>query len=90
MGMGYFIKITYLLVHMFVMPIAAGNGLKLFKHYGKKYKFLWFIIWAIVVTSAVYIELNPLGFPYNQAWLWTGGIFSFIIFSWWYGIFNLI
>jgi len=90
MGMGYFIKITYLLVHMFVMPIAAGNGLKLFKHYGKKYKFLWFIIWAIVVTSAVYIELNPLGFPFNQAWMWTGGIFAFIIFSWWYGLFNLI
>ena len=40
MGMGYFIKIAYLLIHIFVMPTAAGNGLKLFKHYGKKYKFV--------------------------------------------------
>jgi hypothetical protein len=90
MGMGYSIKIAYLLAHIFVMPTAAGKGLQLFKHYGKKYKFVWFAIWAAVVTAAVYNELTPLGFPYNQAWMWTAGIFVFIIFGWWYGIFYLI
>ncbi len=90
MGMGYSIKIAYLLAHIFVMPTAAGNGLRLFKHYGKKYKFLWFAIWGAVVTGAVYTELNPLGFPYNQAWMWTGGIFVFILFGWWYGIYHAI
>ena len=90
MGMGYFIKIAYLLIHIFVMPTAAGNGLKLFKHYGKKYKFVWFTIWAASVIAAVYKELTPLGYPYNQAWMWTAGIFAFIIFGWWYGMFYLI
>ena len=90
MAIGYILKIIYLIIHIFVMPGYAGKGLKLFKHYAKRYKYLWFIIWATITVVSVWYEFRPLGYPYHNIWMWCTGGFGFIIWAWWYGLFKLI
>jgi len=89
-GIDYTIKIIHLLLHLFVMPSLNGTGMKEFKYYANKFKYLWLILWFGIATGSVWKEFKTAGYPYNQLWMWTGGTFSFIILSWWNGLFKLL
>ncbi len=89
-GIDYTIKMIYLLLHLFVMPTFNGTGMKEFKYYANKFKYLWFILWASIATVSVWKEFRTAGYPFNQLWMWTGGSFSFVIFAWWYGLFKIL
>ena len=84
-----YILISYAL-HLFVMPIFNGTGIKEFKYYADKFKYLWFILWACIATVSVWREFKTAGYPFNQLWMWTGASFSFIIFAWWQGLFKIL